>query len=227
MAKVSVVVPVYNEKNYILAVLKRIESISLAELDKEIIIIDDGSTDGTKEFLKKLTGKYKIVFHQQNQGKGAALKTGFRHCQGEIIAIQDADLEYHPADISKLVKPILEGRTLVVYGSRMTGNNPVGHWRYYWGNKLITWLTNFLYGSQLTDIETCYKVFKREVLDKFNLELNDFGFEVEFTVKLLKNKISIIELPISYSPRHFKEGKKIRWSDGLKALWLVIKYRFK
>jgi len=225
--KLSIIIPVYNEKKYILEVLKRVEELTLDNLKKEIVIVDDGSTDGTKELLKPLAHKYKIIFHEQNQGKGAALKTGFKNSQGDIIAIQDADLEYHPSDLAKLVQPIVTGQTLVVFGSRMLGNNPIGHWRYYFGNRAISWLTNFLYKAKLTDVETCYKVFHRQVLDNIKIEHNCFGEEVEFTTKLLKNKISILELPISYSPRKFDEGKKISWRDGVKALWLLIKYRFK
>lgn len=224
--KVSIVIPVYNEKNYILKTLEKVKTFDLKGLDKEIIVVDDGSTDGTKEILKKVGSDYKIIFHHKNHGKGAALKTGFKNCTGEIIAIQDADLEYNPDEIPKLIALILAGQTEVVYGSRMMGKNPIGHWRYYLGNKLISFCCNFLYQGGLTDIETGQKVFLRQVLEKISLEQADFGFEVELTAKILKNKITILELPVGYLPRRFSEGKKINWLDGIKALWLLVKYRF-
>ncbi|OGY47276.1 MAG: glycosyl transferase [Candidatus Buchananbacteria bacterium RIFCSPHIGHO2_02_FULL_38_8] len=226
MTKISIVVPVYNEKNYIRQVLDRLEKVSFSSLDKEIIIVDDGSTDGTKEILESFEDSFKVIYHNKNCGKGAALKTGFKNSSGEIIVIQDADLEYNPSEIKDLIQSIVKGEVSVVYGSRMNGNNPIGHRRYYLGNLLISWVTNLLYGSKLSDVETCYKVFDRKVLDKINLEQNDFGFEAEFTAKVLKNHFSIREIPISYSPRNFTEGKKINWYDGLKAIFLLIKYRF-
>lgn len=225
MQTISIVIPVYNEKKYILEILKRVEAVEI-NLEKEIIIVDDGSNDGTSEILAQLKDRYKILFHEKNLGKGAALKTGFTQASGEIIAIQDADLEYDPRELAKLVEPILQDQTQVVYGSRIKGKNKIGHLRYYLGNILISAWANVLYGQRLSDVETCYKVFKKEVLDKIEIESLDFGFEAEFTAKVLKNKFSIIELPISYQPRSFKEGKKICWRDGIKALWLLIKYRF-
>ncbi|MFA6382761.1 MAG: glycosyltransferase family 2 protein [Candidatus Buchananbacteria bacterium] len=224
MKKISIVIPVYNEKDYILKTLERVEKLSFSGLEKEIIVVDDGSTDGTTEILKSLESKYKIIY-QNNGGKGAALRAGFTTSTGEIIAIQDADLEYDPAEIVRLIKPIIDGKSEVVYGSRMLGHNPIGHRRYYLGNELISWLTNVLYRSHLTDVETGHKVFKKSILENLNLQENDFGFEVEFTAKILKNQIPILELPISYAPRKFDEGKKINWQDGLKALWLLVKYR--
>ena len=226
MAKLSIIVPVYNERNYIQETIRRLQEINFNNLDKEIIIVDDGSTDGTRELLVDLPPECSIVLHEYNRGKGAAIKTGLIHATGEIIAIQDADLEYHPKEIIKLVQPILNGQAFVVYGSRMTGHNPVGYQLYYFGNKLISLLASVLYGCRLTDIETGYKIFTKDVLNKIKLDLNDFGFEAEFTAKLLKNKIKIVEVPISYSPRHFAEGKKIGPKDGFQALWLLIKYRF-
>jgi len=231
MAKISIIIPVYNEKKYILNILQKVKDSSYLNFEKEIVVVDDGSSDGTTELLKNLSnysqGDYKVVFHKKNLGKGAALKTGFKNSSGDIIAIQDADLEYNPEDIAQLLLPIANGSVLVVYGSRMTGNNPIGHYSYYFGNILISKITNLLYRSKLTDVETCYKVFNRQVLSDINLIQNDFAFEVEFTAKLLKNKVKIIEVPISYSPRKFNEGKKINWTDGVKAIWFLIKYRFK
>ena len=165
MTKISIVIPVYNEKNYIEAVLRKIDSTNIADLKKEVIIVDDGSTDGTREILSRLQDRYLIIFHQVNQGKGAALRSGFAKASGEIIAIQDADLEYDPSDLAKLVRPIITGQSQVVYGSRMMGNNPIGHKRYYFGNKLITWSASLLYGRALTDLETCYKVFATSILE--------------------------------------------------------------
>ena len=226
MFKVSIVIPVFNEKDYILKIIEKVEILKLGGFEKEIVIVDDGSVDGTREILETLNQKYKVIFHQKNQGKGAALRTGFKNSSGEIIAIQDADLEYDPRDLATLISLVAEGQFPVIYGSRMRGNNPIGYHLYYFGNLLISKFTNFLYNTKLTDVETCYKVFKRKLLENLNLHENDFGFDVEFTAKLLKNRISIGELPISYSPRKFHEGKKINWQDGLKALWLLVKYRF-
>ncbi|MCL5794900.1 MAG: glycosyltransferase family 2 protein [Patescibacteria group bacterium] len=226
MTKLSIIVPVYNERNYIQETIKRLSSVNFNGLDKEIIIVDDGSTDGTRELLVNLPPECRVILHKNNRGKGAALISGFAAATGQIIAIQDADLEYHPQDLTNLVESILDGRAVVVYGSRMTGRNPIGYQLYYFGNKLISFMARVLYGCHLTDIETGYKVFTKDILSKFKLELADFGFEAEFTAKLLKNKIKILEIPISYTPRHFAEGKKIGPKDGFKALWLLIKYRF-
>ena len=224
--KVSVIIPVFNEKDFIVTILDKLEQVSFFPAVKEVVIVDDCSTDGTKTILENFQDKYKIIFHHKNQGKGAALKTGFKNATGDIIAIQDADLEYNPQDLKKLVVVILAEEAQVVYGSRMTAKNPVGHYAYYLGNKLISLLTRILYGSKLTDVETCYKVFKKEILDNLNLEEDDFGFEVEFTAKVLKSGLTIKELPISYNPRKFSQGKKISWQDGIKAIGLLFKYRF-
>ncbi len=227
MVKLSIVIPVYNEKNYIVQILKKVDNLAIAGVAKEIIIVDDGSTDGTAEILKVLgSSRYQIIFHPINQGKGAALKTGFAKASGDVIAIQDADLEYNPKDLVPLVGRVLSGQNLVVYGSRMIGRNPIGHVAYYWGSKLISVVTNLLYQTKLTDVETGYKVFAAPLLKSIKLEQDGFAFEVEVTAKILKRGIKIIELPITYAPRQFSEGKKINWADGVEALWLLIKYRF-
>ena len=224
--KVSIVIPAYNEKNFILKILEKVDQVNFSGLEKEVLIIDDYSTDGTREILKTVTSA-KVIFHSKNLGKGAALATGFSHCSGDIIAIQDADLEYNPHDLVKLVAIVASGQVPIAYGSRMIGNNPTGHYAYYAGNLVISWLARLLYGVKLTDIETCYKVFKKEVLSAMTLSEPGFGFEIQFTVNALKNHFTIKELPITYSPRKFNEGKKISWRDGLAAIWLLLKYRFK
>lgn len=223
---ISIIIPVYNEKDFIEQTLSRLAAVEFGQAAKEIVIVDDGSTDGTREILQRLAAVYKIIYHRKNRGKGAAVKTGLAAAAGEIIIIQDSDWEYNPADMPKLIEPIIAGQTAVVYGSRLLGKNPIGHWRYYLGNELISRLTNLLYRSRLTDIETGYKAFRKNVLQKFELTADDFGIEAELTAKLLKNKIKILEVPITYAPRKFSEGKKINWRDGVKAIRLLIKYRF-
>lgn len=227
MALVSIVIPVYNERLYIDQVLKRTMTVLFPGCDKEIIVVDDCSTDGTDQVLAPWSSRCIIIRHQRNRGKGAALRTGFEHCSGDIIAIQDADWEYQPKDLVPLVAAVNSGQTLVAYGSRLIAQNPVGHFFYYWGNKVISLLTTVLYGVWLTDVETGHKVFKRSALAGLALEQNDFGFEIEVTAKLLRRGIHIVELPTSYAPRKFSQGKKINWRDGVKAIWLLIKYRFR
>lgn len=227
--KVSLVIPVYNEKPLILKVLAKVDQVVFPSLEKEVVIVDDCSTDGTREILQglKYSGKYQIIFHDINQGKGAAVLTGLQQCTGDIIAIQDADLEYDPHDLVKLVGLIVSGQTFIAYGSRMMGDNPKGHWAYYLGNQMISWVAQLLYGTKITDVETCYKVFHKKVLHSIDLSEKDFGFEIQFTVNALKNKFLIQELPIQYYPRQRDEGKKICWHDGVKAIWLLFKYRFR
>ena len=227
MKKLSIIIPVYNEENTILEILKRVEAIELS-LEKEIIIIDDGSTDGTKDLLKNLDqNKYKVIFQDKNQGKGAALRTGFKQATSDFMIIQDADLEYNPQEFPKLLKPIIQNKADVVYGSRNLKDNPRFKKSYYWGVLLISWLNNILYGSKLTDTYTCYKVFRASVLKDLNLESNGFEIEAELTAKLLKKKYRILEIPIDYSPRNVEEGKKINWLDGVKAILTMIKYKIK
>lgn len=221
----SVIIPVYNEKAFIGELYESVRSV---DLDKEIIIVDDCSTDGTREVLKNLEGDpgTKICYHEKNQGKGAALRTGFRFATGDIVIIQDADLEYDPRQYPRLIEPILDGRADVVYGSRFAGGD-CKRVLYFWhmvGNKLLTLLSNMMTNLNLTDMETCYKVFRRDILDKITIEENRFGFEPEITSKFARLNLRIYEIGISYSGRVYAEGKKIGWKDGFSALRCIVKY---
>ena len=225
--KISIVIPVYNEKATIAEITARVQAV---DLEKEIIIVDDGSTDGTFEQLKEIDGKFdnvNVLVHEKNLGKGAALRTGFAAASGEIIIIQDADLEYDPQEYDKLLIPILDGRADVVYGSRFLGGpHRVLFFWHYLGNKFLTLLCDAFSNLNLTDMETCYKVFKKDVLDEINLKSNRFGFEPEFTMKIAKKGFRVYEVPISYSGRTYEEGKKIRWPDGLAAIFTILWFRF-
>jgi len=225
--KVSVIIPVYNEKKTIKELIDRVRDVDIG-LEKEIIVIDDGSTDGTREILKSLNQpNVKIHMHKKNQGKGGALHTGFSKAEGDIILIQDADLEYDPNEYPKLLEPILDGRADAVYGSRFLGGpHRVLYFWHYIGNKLLTTLSNMLSNLNLSDMETCYKVFKKDILDQINLKSKRFGFEPEITIKLAKTKARIYEVPISYSGRDYSEGKKIGWKDGLAAVYHIIRFKF-
>jgi glycosyltransferase involved in cell wall biosynthesis len=227
-AILSVVMPVYNEKN---TVLKIIDKVLKLDIVKEIIVVDDCSTDGTRELLKstKFDPRVKLLFHDKNMGKGAALRTGFKNISADIAVIQDADLEYDPNELLDMIKPIQAGQADVVYGSRLSGGKPQRVYLFWHrvGNDFLSFLTNFLYNTTLTDMETCYKMFKRSVIDKINIKSNDFSVEPELTAKILKNKsLRVYELPISYYGRSYSEGKKINWTHGFGALWTLIKYRF-
>ena len=226
MFKLSIIIPVYNEKKTILEILERVEDVKLSDLEKEIIIIDDCSVDGSKEILKTLENKYQILYHANNQGKGAALRTGFKQATGDFLIIQDADLEYDPQEYRQLLEPIIRDRADIVYGSRNLKYNPRFRKSYYWGVIFISWLTNILYGSNLTDVYTCYKVFKTPILKNLDTVSNGFEFEEEITIKALKKKYRILEVPINYFPRNIKEGKKINWRDGVKAILTMLKYKF-
>lgn len=229
--KVSILMPVYNEVKFLVQVLESVAQADVCGLEKEIIVVDDGSTDGTKELLAGLDGsKYsaRIFFHEKNQGKGAALRTAQGHAEGDIILIQDADLEYSPKEYPNLLQPILEGHADVVYGSRLSGGavTRAFNFTHYMGNKFLTLLTNILYNCTITDMETCYKVFKAPVFKKVVIRSNRFDFEPEITAKILKQGVRIYELPISYYGRDYAEGKKITWVDGFGAIWALVKFRF-
>ena len=225
--KISVVIPVYNEVQTIKEIVARVQAV---ELEKEIIIVDDYSADGTREHLREINQTHenvKVLYHDHNQGKGAALRTGFQAITGDIVIIQDADLEYDPREYPLLLGPIVDGRADVVYGSRFLGGpHRVLFFWHYVGNKFVTLLSNMLTNLNLTDMETCYKVFKREVLAEIKLRSNRFGFEPEFTAKIAKKGFRIYETPISYSGRTYLEGKKIGWRDGVKAIFAILWFRF-
>lgn len=223
--KLSVIIPIYNEADNILKTLKRVQATKLA---KEIVIVDDASTDGTRELLNKLDGKgiVRVIFHEKNLGKGAAVVTGMRAAKGDVILIQDADLEYDPRDYPTLLLPIQEGRADVVYGSRFLGApRRVAMFWHQVANQLLTFMTNILYDSILTDMETGYKVFRREVIQDMKIRSKRFNFEPEFTAKILKRKFRIYEVPISFNPRDYSEGKKIGLKDAFEAVWALIRYR--
>jgi len=228
MKKLSIIIPVYNEKNTIKKILDLVEQVQLDEIEKEIIIVDDFSIDGTRDVLKDLENKYKIFYHSENMGKGSALRTGFKQVSGDMIIIQDSDLEYDPEDYKKVLRPIIEDKADVVYGSRFVGSDPhrVLFFWHYMGNKFLTWLSNILTNFTLTDMETCYKAFNRQALDKFKDKLTSkrFGIEPEITALIAKNKFRIYEVGISYYGRTYEEGKKINWKDGLAAIYHIIKF---
>lgn len=228
MEKISIIVPVYNEINTLDIILKKIEEAPFCGLEKEIILIDDMSTDGTREHLKTLEDKYKVFYHEVNMGKGAAIRTGMKYITGDIMVIQDADLEYDPVDYNDLIKLIIDDKADVVYGSRLTGAKPSRSFMFthLLGNKLLTLTTNILYGATLTDMETCYKAFRASFLQNIEIKSNRFDFEPEITAKILKKKARLYELPISYYGREYAEGKKITWVDGIDAIIALIKFRF-
>jgi len=228
MQKVSILIPVYNEINTIKIIIEKIEQASFCGLEKEIILIDDFSTDGTRDILKSLEEKYKVIYHEKNQGKGAALRTGFSAVTGDITVIQDADLEYEPSDYEGVIQLILDGKADVAYGSRfldLSGSKTVVKANFF-ANKMLTVFTNILFGAKLTDMETCYKAFKTSFIKDINIKSNRFDFEPEITAKVLKKKAKVAEAPITYKGRSFEEGKKISWKDGFPALLALIKYRF-
>ncbi len=222
--KISVIMPVYNERNTIGEILRQVQEVNI---DKEIIIVDDGSTDGTQELLKCLGKDIRVIYQAHNRGKGEAIKTALKEVRGDLVIIQDADLEYNPQDYYKLIQPIVEGKADIVYGSRFLGDNKFTVSGHYWGNRFLTFVTNLLYGSKLTDMETCYKVFKRDILKSMELEAVSFDFEPEVTARVLKKGYKILEVPISYWGRRYHEGKKISWKDGLAALHCLFKFKLR
>lgn len=228
LKKLSVVIPVFNESATILKLLAAVEKAPVYDLEKEIIIIDDCSTDGTKEILKNLKGKYEILFQEQNLGKGAALRRGFQKASGDFTVIQDADLEYDPNEYALLLEPLLDGRADVVFGSRFIGHRPhrVLFFWHYLGNRFLTALSNMFTDLNLTDMETCYKAFSKKALLAIRDELksNGFAIEPEMTAKISKKKLKVYEVGISYSGRTYSEGKKIGWKDGLAAIWSIIRF---
>ncbi len=242
--KLSVVIPVYNENKSILKILKKVQSVNI---NKEIIVIDDYSTDGTREILKDIENSkendksttyvlsdsnshlkidnIKIIFQEKNSGKGAALKKGFKEVSGDVIVVQDADLEYNPEEYYKLIEPINENWADVVYGSRFLGGpHRVLYFWHYVANRFLTLFSNMLTNINLSDMETCYKMFRKEVLEDINIREGRFGFEPEITAKVAKGNWRIYEVPISYYGRTYEEGKKINWKDGIKAVWCIIRY---
>lgn len=240
--KLSVIIPVYNERATIEEIVRRVQDAPVAGVEKEIILVDDGSSDGTRDILRAMQAAQrpadsaaaaasppgmKIIFHEVNQGKGAAIRTGLRYVTGELTVIQDADLEYDPREYGVLMQPILEDRADVVYGSRFMGPHRAFNFLHMLGNKFLTLITNLLYNTILSDMETCYKMFRTAVFQDIQLRANRFDFEPEITAKILKRGYRVYEVPISYAGRDEDEGKKISaWRDGLPALWALIKYRF-
>lgn len=226
--KLSIIIPVYNEKNTILKILSKIQRVDLGDVEKEIIIVDDFSKDGTREILKDLASKYKIIYHDKNQGKGSAIRTAIKHITGDLVIIQDADLEYDPNDYIKLLECAKKNDAQVVYGSRRAHiqEGVYSGIAFALGGIFVTRLTNLLYGTKITDESTCYKMFKSGLLQGITLKCKHFEFCPEVTAKIAKKGIKIYEVPINYYPRDKKEGKKINWRDGFEAIWTLIKYKF-
>jgi glycosyltransferase involved in cell wall biosynthesis len=235
----SIVMPVYNEEATLEEIVRRVQAVDLGDIERELVMIDDCSRDASPAILERLAGTLgnnpaakpfdrpiRVQRHAVNQGKGAALRTGFAHAQGDLVLIQDADLEYDPEDYPKLLKPVLRGKAQVVYGSRFTGERRNMFFHHWVGNKFLTLVTNILYNTTLSDMETCYKLFTRNALAGVEIKSDRFNFEPEITAKILKKGIRIYEVPISYTGREFAEGKKITWRDGFVALWALVKFRF-
>lgn len=225
--KLSVVMPVYNEKTTIKEILRQVRAVDLGDIDKEIIVVDDCSTDGTCDILKlEADSSLKVFKHEKNMGKGAAVRTGIGQATGDLIIIQDADLEYDPEDYMKLIEPVLKGKAKVVYGSRFTGERRNMMFWHFVGNRFLSLVTNVLYNTTISDMETCYKLFSSDIIQGITIKSNKFDFEPEITAKVLRQGVRIYEVPISYAGREAHEGKKISWKDAFPALWALAKYRF-
>lgn len=235
----SIVVPVYNEIETLPEILRAVQSVDLGRIRRELILVDDFSSDGSRDLVAELEGEtslggegrpfdhpIRVFLHPENKGKGAALRTAFAHTKGELVFIQDADLEYDPEDLPKLLGPVLRGRAQVVYGSRFTGERRNMFFHHWLGNRFLTLVTNILYNTTLSDMETCYKLLPGELARSLEIKSNRFNFEPEITAKILKRGIRIYEVPISYFGREYREGKKITWKDGFSALWALIRHRF-
>jgi glycosyltransferase involved in cell wall biosynthesis len=224
--KLSVIVPVYDERNTVVEIVRRMRAVDIP-LEREFVLVDDGSTDGTREVLRQLADStVRVVYHERNLGKGAAIRTGLEQITGDLVLVQDADLEYDPEDWPKLLAPVLRGKAQVVYGSRFTGERRNMLFLHWVGNRFLSLVTNMLYNTTLSDMETCYKLFDRRLLASITLRSTRFEFEPEVTAKVLRRGVRIYEVPISYAGRESHEGKKITWRDGLTALWTLVKYRF-
>lgn len=228
--KLSILMPVYNEAKTIEKIIGKVENVNLGAISKELIIVDDSSTDSTQKIISNLKKKYRNIRafrHSKNKGKGAAIRTGIKYASGEIVVIQDGDLEYNPEDFKRLIKPILQKKAKVVYGSRFLGKTSgFSIPSHYYGNIFLTFLTRILYNRKVTDMETCYKMMTSDIIKKLNLQSDSFAIEPEITAKILRKGHRVIEIPINYRCRSFAEGKKIGWKDGIIAVYTLLKYRF-
>lgn len=224
--KLSVIVPIFNERNTVVEIMRRMRAVDLP-IEREFILVDDGSSDGTRQVLAQLADStVRVINHPENQGKGAAIRTGLEHVTGDLVLIQDADLEYDPEDWPKLLAPVFRGKATVVYGSRFTGERRNMLFLHWVGNRMLSLITNILYNTTLSDMETCYKLFDRSVFDGITIKSNRFDFEPEITAKVLRKGVRIYEVPISYTGREAHEGKKITWRDGFAAIYALVKFRF-
>lgn len=228
--KLSIIIPAYNEKATIEKIIRRIKAVNLGAVEKEIIVVDDGSRDGTREILKKIPD-IRYIFNEKNLGKGGAVKTGFKNATGDILIIQDADLEYDPQDYLSMIQPILDGKTEVTNGVRIQPLNDsrritISYWLHWLGNNAITWTTNWLYWNNAGEYEGCYKAFTKKIIDSIKVKTNNFDYDNELVCKILKRGHKIIDVPIHYYPRNYEEGKKISWKHGLLILWTIVKTRF-
>jgi glycosyltransferase involved in cell wall biosynthesis len=227
MRKLSVIIPVFNEAKTLEEIVRRVQAAPFP-LEKELVIVNDASTDGTREILTRMNGgNIRVFHHDRNQGKGAAIRTAQAHVSGDLVIIQDADLEYYPEEYEKLAEPILDGRADVTYGTRFLGTHRVFLFWHYAGNRFLTFVTNLMYNTMLSDMETCFKMCKAEIFKNMVLRSNRFGFEPEFTAKVFKRGYKVYEVPISYNGRGYEEGKKITWKDGVAALYFLVKFRFR